>query len=659
MSGEEAVAAPAAAASPSVFPLSPPTTRPRRRQTRWKGLWLALQRRRGVAPPVARRKGSLATYRSFSGMQEQIAVPRSMLHPENHYYLMWLNFTIALTLYSAIMAPFQISFYRQQLSITNWSVITDFCVNFVFLIDIVVEFNTAFYRDGVLVVDRKQIAFKYMTGRFVFDVIASFPWDVFIVVLGSDHWKYFALSRLVRLHRLMPFFERLENNVELDYFWIRVARFALIVLLAAHWSACIQYWIATVISDVQSSYLTLNDPELPNAALISEYITTLYYVFVTISTVGFGDIHAVGNADKLFTTIEIILNMGLVAYLIGNMTVLVTRKDTLTLDYRQKAYFLDMFMRRNNVPIDLRQDMEKHLQLQFERRFDKQDLLQDVPSHVRTRLSRFLYLKLLRGCWLFRGCTEGFIDYLVCHAKTEFFLPNSYILFENIDAGNELYMMLSGCVDLFTSPDSASDALTHVTELKRGDVFGDVALLCNTAQPFTKAYRRALRLSSEQQHILMVNLYQRLKAWHSPVFEPLVAQVEEQLTEADRAAFDDHLETNNKKQELMRKVRERLSFALPEWIRNNQGAGESHSADEAHEAHSSDSDSDRDRDPEGSVRSAQSVPALLRATSNNSLRSVETNRHRRSRSLLVRTLPSIIFSSGSSVDERWANRDGA
>lgn len=46
-----------------------------------------------------------------------------------------------------------------------------------FMIDIVVTFNTGFYRKGYLVMKRKDIIKNYLKTWFILDLLASFPYS--------------------------------------------------------------------------------------------------------------------------------------------------------------------------------------------------------------------------------------------------------------------------------------------------------------------------------------------------------------------------------------------------------------------------------------------------------------------------------------------------
>lgn len=61
------------------------------------------------------------------------------------------------------------------------------------------------------------------------------------------------------------------------------------------------------------------------------YTYSMYWSMVTLSTVGYGDLHAENSKEKLFNILYMLFNIGLTAYIIGNMTNLVVHNSVRTI----------------------------------------------------------------------------------------------------------------------------------------------------------------------------------------------------------------------------------------------------------------------------------------------------------------------------------------
>lgn len=60
------------------------------------------------------------------------------------------------------------------------------------------------------------------------------------------------------------------------------------------------------------------------------YVTAMYWSITTLTTTGYGDLHAVNTQEKMFDIFYMLFNLGLTAYLIGNMTNLVVHGTSRT-----------------------------------------------------------------------------------------------------------------------------------------------------------------------------------------------------------------------------------------------------------------------------------------------------------------------------------------
>lgn len=72
---------------------------------------------------------------------------------------------------------------------------------------------------------------------------------------------------------------------------------------------------------------------------ITLYITSVYWSMVTISTLGYGDLHPVNTKEMIFLIFYMLVNVALTSYLIGNMTNLVVHFTSRTSKYVSTIIF--------------------------------------------------------------------------------------------------------------------------------------------------------------------------------------------------------------------------------------------------------------------------------------------------------------------------------
>jgi hypothetical protein len=106
-----------------------------------------------------------------------------------------------------------------------------------------------------------------------------------------------------------------------------------VTLFAIHCGGCINYLIADRYPDPRRTWIGAVMPDFREAGLWVRYVTSLYWSITTMTTTGYGDLHAENTREMLFGVAYMLFNLWLTAYLIGNMTNLVVHSTSRTRDF--------------------------------------------------------------------------------------------------------------------------------------------------------------------------------------------------------------------------------------------------------------------------------------------------------------------------------------
>ncbi|KAK4271830.1 hypothetical protein QN277_020463 [Acacia crassicarpa] len=457
-------------------------------------------------------------------INQETRLRRYIISPFNSWYRAWEMLLIVLVIYSAWICPFEFAFlpYKQDALF-----IIDNTVNGFFAIDIVLTFFVA-YLDShsyLLVDDHKKIAARYLSSWFIFDVCSTAPFQS-ISLLFTKHsnlgFKLLNMLRLWRLRRVSFLFARLEKDIRFNYFWTRCTKLISVTLFAVHCAGCFNYLLADRYPDSKRTWIGAVYPNYKELSLWDRYVTSIYWSIVTLTTTGYGDLHAENTGEMLFDIFYMLFNLGLTSYIIGNMTNLVVHWTSRTRNFRDSVRAATEFASRNHLPHHIQDQMLSHMCLRFKTEgMKQQEALNGLPKAIRSSISHHLFSPILQKVYLFQGVSHDLLFQLVSEIEAEFFPPKEEVILQN-ESPTDLYILVSGAVDIIRYIDGRDQVIGKAIG---GDTVGEIGVLYYRPQPFTvrtvelsqilrlsrTSLMNAIQATPEDTQIIMNNLFMKLR----------------------------------------------------------------------------------------------------------------------------------------------------
>ncbi|MCL7021737.1 hypothetical protein MKW94_016244, partial [Papaver nudicaule] len=342
----------------------------------------------------------------------------------------------------------------------------------------------------------------YMT-RFSLplDLASTLPFQLIYRVLTGKAktgvvFVFLSLLRFWRLRRVGKLFRRLEKDTRFSYFWTRCIKLICVTLFIVNSVGCFQFWMATNYFDKEKTWIGAQLENFEDRSIWIGYTYSLYWTVTTLTTVGYGDLHAQNTREKIFNIFFMLFNIGLTAYLIGNMTNLIVHSAYRTFAMRDAINKLLRFSSSNRLPENLKEQMMAHMHLKFR--------TQEISS-IRSSIGQHLFTKTVKDGYLFNEVSEDLIVQLITEMRAEYFPPKVDILLQN-EIPTDFYIIVSGQMDLLTYKDGTEQVISN---LGPSDMEGEIGVLFNIPQPFTvrsKRLSQVIRISHQhfkqivQQH---------------------------------------------------------------------------------------------------------------------------------------------------------------
>ncbi|XP_051273262.1 potassium voltage-gated channel subfamily H member 4-like [Dicentrarchus labrax] len=374
---------------------------------------------------------------------------------------LWDWLILLATFYVAVTVPYNVSFtpYDDTVTAARSTIVSDIVVEMLFIIDIILNFRTTFVsQSGQVVYESRPICIHYATTWFFVDLVAALPFDLLyafnITVTSLVH-----LLKTVRLLRLLRLLQKLDRYSQ--YSAMVLTLLMSVFALLAHWMACIWYmigrkeletnetwdigWLHELGKRLETPYInsTVGGPTVH-----SSYIAALYFTLSSLTSVGFGNVCANTDAEKIFSICTMLVGALMHALVFGNVTAIIQRMYSRRSLYHTRMKDLKDFIRVHRLSQQLKQRMLEYFQTTWSvnNGIDANELLHDFPDELRADIAMHLNKDILQ-LPVFKGASRGCLRSLSLHIKTSFCVPGEYLIRQG-DALHANYFVCSGSLEV-------------------------------------------------------------------------------------------------------------------------------------------------------------------------------------------------------------------
>ncbi|KAM4024311.1 voltage-gated delayed rectifier potassium channel KCNH8-like [Anomaloglossus baeobatrachus] len=413
----------------------------------------------------------------------------------------WDWLILLATFYVAVTVPYNVCFAITRddlISSRSPPSVSDIFVEILFMLDILLNFRTTYVsKSGQVVYDPRSICVHYATTWFFVDLIAALPFDL-LYAFSVNVYFGVHLLKTVRLLRLLRLLQKLDRYSQ--YSAVVLTLLMSMFALLAHWMGCVWYFIGqkeievneigwlhefskrlgTPYQSVERFDTFSNGSTHSNGShgvnqsglelaggpsLRSSYITSLYFALSSLTSVGFGNVSANTDAEKIFSICTMLIGALMHAVVFGNVTAIIQRMYSRRSLYHTRTKDLKDFIRVHRMPKPLKQRMLECFQTTWSvnNGIDANELLRDFPDELRADIAMHLNKEILQ-LPIFESASRGCLRSLSLSIKTSFCAPGEYLIRQG-DALQAIYFVCSGSMEVLKDN-------TVLAILGKGDLIG-------------------------------------------------------------------------------------------------------------------------------------------------------------------------------------------
>ncbi|KAL4509153.1 hypothetical protein ABPG72_018084 [Tetrahymena utriculariae] len=368
-----------------------------------------------------------------------------------------------------------------------------------YISEILVAFNTAYYEEGDIQMNRIKIIQQYLKTMFFVDLITT----VSLYFLYAQQKLYFTILVMFKIFRIGAY--RRDIN---EYFYIQqrsntlytLVNLIITVILVAHYFACGFNYIAVIEENYYNANSWVKDLNIDNQ-WVSRYINAIYFSFITMVTVGFGDIKPTTDPEKVYVTLVALISSLIFAYTVNTIGTVFQEIAQQEAEYKSQKYHLSIYMRSRGINQQLQTRVMKYLDHMIHKQLESpekgQEILKKMSKKIRDEIYKDFYGKILQDSKMFKfNFSEHFLKDLTVQMKEIICRPGE-IIFTLNECDNRIFFINKGEVQLFLEKQQRKDEQDNYSYdiLTKGDIFGEQSF-------FTSKLRETSAKSLSVSHLI-------------------------------------------------------------------------------------------------------------------------------------------------------------
>jgi CRP-like cAMP-binding protein len=420
----------------------------------------------------------------------------------------WDLVVISMAVYTSITTPFFLAF-NPSWSSSIGTILIDWIVNIIFIIDIGVNFRTTYIntKTGKEIWEPKLIAKKYLLGgKFWIDLLSSIPFDG-LQIEQLEVFGALGMLKLIRTARISKIIQHL-NVSTLTKTYLKTVQLLFNLLLFIHLQACIWWLVVTVEENwVPTMDYIFYSTELYNEGLMLQYWSSMYH---SVMLFGVNEMASRTQFVLISSSFIMLFSAMVNANMIGQVAVLIGDMSKKTMKFQQQQDTSNTAMQNMLIPGSTRWKVREYL-LNTQSTQDQQEelnnFLKNVSPSLRFKVSVHIFDEVLHKNEVFSYLLEKYddevIQFVVRKLEIMLTIPEDEVVVQNkMLTGEEkevcMYFIAKGEFNVFVQAQVFTQP-TKFNTLSIGDHFGEISMIYGCERTCTVTSNKYGTLGSMQR----------------------------------------------------------------------------------------------------------------------------------------------------------------
>ena len=418
-------------------------------------------------------------------------------HPDAPFRNVWKCFLFCCLKWNLIMIPFRIAFENQDSLDLKWWIavwnVVDHLVDVVFLVDIYLNAcYFTFRKSSKIESSSKKIWKRYWKTRGKRDLLIAIPFDL---LCSFPTWKLstYRINKMMALAHMPCLISDFEKYIVQQLHTgrrlsaVRCYHMFYVVVSAAHWFACLYYFVGYTQSDGWITIPGMMDNQLAlennTTELSRRYIRSLYFAIGSLATVGYGDIGPTTTIEIIVVIFFILCSASIFTAMAATMEFRIDDMERHDAKYERTVAQFKGFAERRGITASLQERVLINIGLEWKdkKSSDDHESIADLPFKLQKQVLVFLNKPFIDNVPLLQNISTELANTLISSFDPQNFARGDLIIRQDT-VGTDMYFIESGeCRVFITKKDVDTNQEKEVfsTVLSKGKAFGEMGLLGN------------------------------------------------------------------------------------------------------------------------------------------------------------------------------------
>jgi len=335
-------------------------------------------------------------------------------------------------------------------------------IDAIYIIDVILNFFRAYQNfEDHLIRKTRKILIHYFKTWFLLDLIQAFPYFSFFQFLEKKQSNKYSqinpLLYILLLLKIIKFYKMFKNNTTISYISQILSKneiidnhgnviFMIFIFLCfLNMNACLFIFLG--LNSYPNWIIKLNIGDEP---YLNVYLTSAYFIIVTITTVGYGDITGDSIPEISFQILLLILGTIAYSFIISFFSNYIIKSNQKSMIFEKKVEILnEIKLNHPNMKDSIYQEVLRNLKNeQIYERKDKHLLFDCLPYSLKNEMIMEMYKQIIQNFIFFKEIDNSDFITKVSTSLKPLIAFKGDILIQEGDFVKEIFFVKFGVVGL-------------------------------------------------------------------------------------------------------------------------------------------------------------------------------------------------------------------